>query len=25
VTERAARAFAAIEKECLPVCNQIEG
>ena len=25
VTGRAARAFAAIEKECLPVCNQIEG
>ena len=25
VTERAARAFAAIEKECLPVCNQIDG
>ena len=25
VTERAARAFAAIEKECLPACNQIEG
>ena len=25
VTERAARTFAAIEKECLPVCNQIEG
>ena len=25
VTERAARTFAAIEKECLPACNQIEG
>ena len=25
VTERAQRAFAAIEKECLPACNQIEG
>ena len=25
VTERAQNAFAAVEKECLPACNQIEG